>query len=223
VEGGSASGERVALLIPPVMLRDSLCRALETMGMTVVFASGQPSLLLAALQQERPAVAVLDVGSLKEEGFRLTREARQFYSDIPILALLSATAPGSVERCLEAGAAGYLDVDSAGCEAVHSALRALAQGERVFPALFLETFVKARSPHVEPASELLHALSTREKEVLAYLASGTKNGIIAGELKISERTVKAHVSSLYRKLHQGNRTQLALFARQLGVRPARPY
>jgi two-component system, NarL family, nitrate/nitrite response regulator NarL len=223
VEGGSTEGARVALLIPPAMLRDGLGRALRAMGMTVVFASGQPHLLLAALQQERPAVTVLDVSSLKEEGFRLIREVRQFFSDIPLLALLSAGEPGSVERCLEAGAAGYLDLDSAGCEAVHSALRALAQGERVFPALFLETFVKARSPAPNPASGLLNSLSAREKEVLTYLANGTENGIIAGKLKISERTVKAHVSSLYRKLHQGNRTQLALFARQLGVRPARPY
>jgi len=43
--------------------------------------------------------------------------------------------------------------------------------------------------------------------------------VIAKSLQITERTVKAHVSSLYRKLHQDNRTQLALLARQLGVRP----
>ena len=63
-------------------------------------------------------------------------------------------------------------------------------------------------------------LSARERQVLTYLSAGADNLKISICLKISERTVKAHVSSLYRKLGQENRTQLALLARQLGVRPA---
>jgi DNA-binding NarL/FixJ family response regulator len=55
--------------------------------------------------------------------------------------------------------------------------------------------------------------------VLAWVAAGADNGDIATSLQITERTVKAHVSSLYRKLRQDNRTQLALLARQLGIRP----
>jgi DNA-binding NarL/FixJ family response regulator len=65
----------------------------------------------------------------------------------------------------------------------------------------------------------MSSLTVREREVLAYVSAGADNLKIASHLKISERTVKAHVSSLYKKLGPENRAQLALLARQLGIRP----
>ena len=62
-------------------------------------------------------------------------------------------------------------------------------------------------------------LTQREREVLAYVAGGADNLKISAHLQIAERTVKSHVTQLYRKLGAENRTQLALRACHLGVRP----
>ncbi len=77
-------------------------------------------------------------------------------------------------------------------------------------------------PPVTPpqGSPALARLSEREREVLTYVAAGADNLKIAAHLGIRERTVKAHVSALFRKLDCENRTQLALLARELGVAPA---
>ncbi|HVG60038.1 MAG TPA: helix-turn-helix transcriptional regulator, partial [Hyalangium sp.] len=66
---------------------------------------------------------------------------------------------------------------------------------------------------------VLNSLTQREREVLAYVAGGADNLKIAAHLQIAERTVKSHVTQLYRKLGAENRTQLALRACHLGVRP----
>ncbi len=94
------------------------------------------------------------------------------------------------------------------------AAQALARGERP-----VREGAVAPPPLRTRGTGLLDDVTGRELEVLAYLAAGHDNHRIAAELRISVRTVKAHVSSLYRKLGAGNRTQLALEAQRRGVRP----
>lgn len=219
VETEHTGDVRVSVFDPQSLVRDSLVRALKTAGIPVVGESSNLHQFLASLSSDRPDVAVVDMAGVGAAGIGQLKETHQFHPEIHLLVLLASADPASVDRCLEAGAAGYLDKSSAGCDAMIDAIRAVRRGDRVFPALFLETFVRARTDP-GPAPGALHALSTRERQVLAYLAGGSDNASIARALGISERTVKAHVSHLYRKLSQKNRTQLALMARQLGVRPA---
>jgi DNA-binding NarL/FixJ family response regulator len=152
------------------------------------------------------------------EEISILREARQFHPDISLLVISSNTEPSAVQRCFDAGATGYLDKFSTGCDSVVNAVKAVARGDRVFPPDILGSLLHA-SAQSDPGVPKLASLSARERQVLGYLAGGADNLKISICLKISERTVKAHVSSLYRKLGQENRTQLALYARQLGVRP----
>lgn len=70
-----------------------------------------------------------------------------------------------------------------------------------------------------PSKSPLSLLTQRERQVLERIAVGDDNQKIASALNISERTVRAHVSGIYRKLGSENRAQLAILARQLGVRP----
>jgi two-component system, NarL family, nitrate/nitrite response regulator NarL len=195
-----------------------LARTLKAAGIPVVAEISDSAQFLSSLEGDKPNVAILDLGELNAEGLTLLREAHQFHPEIHLLVLLGGVDPASVERCIQAGAAGYLDKYAVGCDAVIEAVKALSRGDRVFPALFLEAFVRTRSsPSAAPG--ILQSLSGRERQVLAHIAAGSDNARIALALDISERTVKAHVSSLYRKLGQKNRTQLALHARQLGIRP----
>lgn len=218
VEAEHTADVRVSVFDPQSLVRDSLVRALRTAGIPVVGESSNLNQFLASLSSDRPDVALIDMAGVGPAGLNLLKEAHQFHPEIHLLVLLASADPASVDRCMEAGAAGYLDKSSAGCDAMIDAIRAVRRGDRVFPALFLETFVRARTdPGQSPGA--LHSLSNRERQVLGHLAGGADNSTIAQALGISERTVKAHVSHLYRKLGQKNRTQLALLARQLGVRP----
>jgi two-component system nitrate/nitrite response regulator NarL len=133
---------------------------------------------------------------------------------VQVLAL--GDGPGLLDRSIAAGAAAYLDVRTSACDDVVHALGLLARGERAVSAHMLSTVFQATRT---TEHERLRPLSTRERQVLAWVSAGADNGDIAESLQITERTVKAHVSSLYRKLRQDNRTQLALLARQLGIRP----
>ena len=135
-----------------------------------------------------------------------------------MLVVASSADPHGMEQCLQAGASGYINAQSSGVDSLLGAVRSLAQGTHVLPSELVDTLLRV-DPRTGAAAHLLSLLSAREREVLGYVAAGADNLKIASLLGISERTVKAHVSSLYRKLSQENRTQLALLARQLGVRP----
>ena len=215
---------RVAILEDQRVMRESLAEVLETAGCKVVASSGDPNSFLARLNNEPPTVAIVDLMLESEDGLSVTdgmtvlREIHQWHPDIRTLVLSASRSPQTVERCYHEGAAGYLYKLTATCDSVVGAVQAIARGERLMPF----QFVQGDGEHRESAPEqnqALYSLTAREREVLGYIAGGADNLKIATFLHISERTVKAHVSSLYRKLGPENRAQLALLARQLGVRP----
>lgn len=205
---------RLSLLDGQALRGDALARVLIQAGHAVSGRHVRGDDFLGALAQEQPRLAIIDVELPGEDGVQILSEVRQFHSGIQVLAL--GDGAGRVEGCIAAGAAAYLDGRTARCDELLHALDLLARGERAVSA---ELLTLVFSPTRPPEHERLRPLSTRERQVLAWVSAGADNGVIAKSLQITERTVKAHVSSLYRKLHQGNRTQLALLARQLGVRP----
>jgi two-component system nitrate/nitrite response regulator NarL len=208
--GGSV---RVSLLDGQLLRADALARVLTDSGYTVVGRHTRTDSFLSGLSQEQPQIACVDV-SLDDDGVGALAEARQFHPNLHVLAL--GDGPGALDRCIAAGAAAYLDARTSVCNDVLHTLELLARGERAVSAQMLSTvFQVTRAPE----HEQLRPLSARERQVLSWVSAGADNGDIAASLQITERTVKAHVSSLYRKLRQENRTQLALLARQLGIRP----
>ena len=210
-DGGSI---RVSLLDGQLLRGDSLARVLSESGYTVVGRHAGADEFLSSLAQEQPQIACIDVTLDDDEGVGALAEARQFHPNLQVLAL--GDGPGALDRCIAAGAAAYLDTRTSLCTDVLHTLELLARGERAVSAHMLSTVFQATRA---PEHEQLRPLSARERQVLAWVAAGADNGDIAQSLQITEHTVKAHVSSLYRKLRQDNRTQLALLARQLGIRP----
>jgi two-component system nitrate/nitrite response regulator NarL len=205
---------RLSLLDGQALRGDALARVLAQAGHAVAGRHVRGDDLLGSLAQEQPRLAIIDVELSGEDGVQVLSEVRQFHGDVQVLAL--GDGPGPVDRCIAAGAAAYIDMRTSTCDELLRALELLARGERAVSAELLTSVV---SPSRPPEHERLRPLSTRERQVLAWVSAGADNGVIAKSLQITERTVKAHVSSLYRKLHQDNRTQLALLARHLGVRP----
>lgn len=219
---------RVAILEDQRVMRESLAEVLEFQGIKVVVNSGDPNTFLARLGAEQPSVAIVDLTLESEDGTQtdglsILSEVHRWHPEVRTLVLSATRTPDIVERCYTAGAAGYLYKLNADTESVIQAVKAVARGERMIPFDFLQSTPRAMdSAPDDPSTKarnLLATVTSREREVLAYVASGADNLKIATHLQITERTVKAHVSSLYRKLGPENRAQLALLARQLGVRP----
>lgn len=207
---------RVGLLAESRLTRESLTRLMRAEGLDVVGESRDGLELLSLLQAESPQVAVIE---LPPQGqLELVQQLHELVPNVRLLLVCSVLDSRVLEQCLQAGAGGFLNSTVSGADSLIGAIRSLAQGTQVLPAEMMDQLLRV-DPRTGAAASMLSLLSAREREVLGYVASGADNLKIASMLGISERTVKAHVSSLYRKLTQENRTQLALLARQLGVRP----
>lgn len=220
--GASPGLIRLSLLDEQALIRDALARLLGGAGFSVVSQHGEAHGFLLGLTREPPDVALVDLSLTASDGMTVLQEAHQLSPAVRLLAMAPRLEHRLMDECFRAGASGYLDRSASRFDALVDALHAIARGNNVFPAHAVESLLRAAGQRNEQA-ELLRTLSEREREVLAYLSVGADNPRIAALLRISERTVKAHVSNLYRKLGQENRTQLALLARQSGVRPPANY
>lgn len=212
---------RVTILDDHKLVRDGLSEMLTREGIEVVAVYGEPQPFLDGLSNDRPNVAIVDLLLQDASGLEVVRKVHDRHPEIHVLVLTGSTDPEVVQRCMEVGAAGFLDKLSAGSKAVAEAVRGIEAGRGVFPVDSLGTLLAQARERSEPPAEpeLLRVLSVRERQVLSFVAEGADNLKIAALLGITERTVKAHVSSLYRKLGAENRTQMALLAHDLGLRP----
>jgi DNA-binding NarL/FixJ family response regulator len=158
-----------------------------------------------------PDVVLMDLDMPVLDGIEATR---RIVSDRPGAAVLVLTAFSDRRRilgALEAGACGYLLKDAAS-EDVAEGIRAAARGESPLDPRAARTVLSARA---EP--DPLEGLSSREREVLDLLVEGLPNKLIARRLEISEKTVKSHLTRIFRELDVTDRTQAALWAERHGL------
>ena len=176
-------------------------------------ADGDETLRLAA--QLRPDVLLLDLKLPRLDGVGVLRRLPEQSAGTRALVLTSAADRAQVALALQAGAAGFLykDVDP---DALVRAIRSVHDGHTLLAAEVADV-LSARP--AGPVTSGIGALTRREREVLALLADGQSNREIAGTLRVSEKTVKTHVSSVLAKLGVADRTQAAVLAvRQAGGR-----
>lgn len=171
--------------------------------------------LLAQLDSEgrRPDVVLMDLVMEPVDGIESTRQVRARYDDVEVVALTSFGDDERVHAALEAGASGFLLKD-ADADEVASAVRAAHRGElQLEPAVARSLLASLRARADDSKLEL----TTREVEIVRLLAAGKANKEIAGELAISERTARTHVSHILAKLGLSSRTQAALWAVREGL------
>lgn len=133
---------------------------------------------------------------------------------LQIIVLSSSEDPRDVRAAFAHGALGYVP-KSASPHTLLSAIVMVLNGERYVPPLLLDD----GAPYtIEPPRQATGApLTPRQIEVLRYLAEGVPNKVIADRLGLSEKTVKAHITAIFRTLHVLNRTQAAAAGRKAGL------
>ena len=201
------------------VLRSGLTALLRQVGpeTSVLEASNAAQGLdLAALHADLDA-AFLDLEMPGMSGISAIEAFGARRPDLPIIVFSASEDPRDVKRALAAGALGYVP-KSASAATLLAAVRLVLQGELYVPPLMLNE----ASPEPPPAaaadpSPVQGRLTERQAEVLRRIALGQSNKEIANALDLSEKTVKVHVSGVFKTLNVVNRAQAAHAARQAGL------
>jgi len=172
-------------------------------------ANGAEAVEAASLH--RPDVVLMDLEMPILDGIEATRRIVRSAPDVAVVVLTSFSDREQILRALDAGAVGYLLKDAEPRE-LEQAVRAAARGESPLDPRAGRALLQERAQ-----GSPLDALSERERDVLALVARGLPNKVIARELGISEKTVKAHLTSVFRTIGVTDRTQAALWAGRNGL------
>ena len=191
----------------------------------VVEADGAASALVL-MRQKAADIALVDVRMPDADGLELLRALKADWPDAPVIMLSTYENAPYVKRALSDGASGYLLKDATP-EDLAQAINVAMSGSgnvlspRVIQNLF-EDAAGSGSASSGTSRRNEFSLTARENDILALLAEGHSNREIAGRLFLSEKTVKAHLAAIFRKLGVTNRTQAAMAAVHMGVGPVVP-
>lgn len=136
--------------------------------------------------------------------------------EIPIIVLSGEQDPEVIRRCIDNGAMGFI-TKSATHDELLNAIRLIVAGGVYLPRDVMAGDIHSRHPKERSDVALLASLSDRQREVLTYLLQGKPNKTISSKMDISQNTVKAHLSAIFRTLGARNRTEAVYFAARAGV------
>jgi DNA-binding NarL/FixJ family response regulator len=200
---------RVLLAEDHAVVRSGLLQLLGDIdGMEVVGAAtgGEEAVALAA--EHKPDVVLMDLEMPGMDGIEATRQIRAANSGVNVVVLTAFSDRRRILAAIDAGAVGYLLKDAEPDELIRG-LQAGARGESPLAPKAAQALVAARAEHQADPE-----LTPREREVLALLADGLPNKLIARRLDISEKTVKAHLTNIFQRIGVSDRTQAALWAQR---------
>ncbi|WKE67310.1 response regulator transcription factor [Gallaecimonas kandeliae] len=169
----------------------------------------------AAIGEGLPDLVLLDLTMPGANGFSSLILLRQQHPALPVVVLSAHEDDSSVNRAYHHGAQGFVP-KSANADAIGQALKAVLAGDNWFPPGFVPD---APCDQETRLAEGLAALTPQQYKVLVMFADGLLNKQIAYELGVSEATIKAHATAIFRKLDVRNRTQAVIALQSLGPVP----
>ena len=187
---------------------EQLVRATADLELVGAAEDGREAVALAV--ERRPDVVLMDLAMPEIDGIDATASLLERVPSAQVIALTSFSDRGRILGAIGAGAVGYMLKDATPDELV-AGIRAAARGESPLAPKAARTLLEA---HTEKEPELLRG---REREILELLAAGQPNKLIARQLGITEKTVKSHLTNIYRQIGVTDRVQAALWARDHGI------
>ncbi len=218
LEPGRA-GTRVLLVDDHDLFRTGLRNLLEEQGVQVVGEAGTGMDAIRDVRELAPDVVVMDLNMPGMSGVEATRQITTIAPLTRVVVLTISDQDADVMDAILAGACGYLLKD-ASIQEVMLGIDSAAVGESLISphiAGKVLQIVRASTPSQVDAETIRAELSDREIQVLKLIANGKDNALIAGELHISPKTVKNHISNILMKLQIDNRIQAAVYAVRSGI------
>ena len=192
------------------IVREGLAALLRTFGpdTVVIGAEDGPQALDAVERESDIDVAILDLALPGMNGMKVLEELGARRPGLPVMVLSASEDPHYVRQTMALGALGYAP-KSATPETLIAAIRLVLSGE-----IYVPTFM-VNAGGVATMDAGLPRLTRRQSQVLACLCRGLSNKGIARDLEMSEKTVKAHITTIFRALGVSNRMQAVNLARQV--------
>lgn len=193
------------------MIREGIEQLLElndSISVVGMASGGEEGISL--LKEKTADILLLDINMPNKNGLETLKEIKELKIDIKVIMLTVHNEVDYLLRAIEIGADGYVLKDVGSAELIH-AIKTVMSGEsyiqpEMIPMLNSKMVVRNTD------KEKIKSLTRRELEVLILVSEGMFNKEIADRLNISERTVKNHISSIFRKIDVADRTQAAVFA-----------
>jgi len=199
---------RVLVVDDHAVVRDGLELLLERFeSVTCIGAAADGAEAVALAEDLRPDVVLMDLSMPVMDGIEATQRIVAAHPEVAVVVLTTFADDRHVMAAIDAGAVGYLLKDS-GPDQLLAGVEAAARGESPLDPKVAGALMASRR---RPAEREV-ALTARESEVLSLVVEGLANKAIARRLGISEKTVKAHLTSVFTALDVTDRTQAALWA-----------
>jgi len=202
---------KVMLVDDHALIREGIKQLLEFDGsIEVIEQAGDGAECLEKLQHVLPDILLLDINMSNVNGIEVLEEIKK--KNIPVKVLM-LTVHSEVEYLVQAvdiGANGYILKDS-GSEELKKAIQSVMEGDSYIQPSLIPS-LNSRLVNRDIDKEKIAALTKRELEILTQISGGMFNKEIAMNLNISERTVKNHISNIFKKIDVSDRTQAAVFA-----------
>jgi len=217
--GADLAGIRVVIVDDHDLFRTGLRNLLEEQSVQVVGEAAAGAEAVRAVAELTPDVVVMDLNMPGMSGVEATRQITSISPLTRVVVLTISDQDGDVMDAILAGACGYLLKDASIQDLIRG-IGAAAVGESLIsPTIAAKVLRRVRSSSSQPEIErtIRAELSDREIEVLKLIANGKDNAMIAGELHISPKTVKNHISNILMKLQIDNRIQAAVYAVRSGL------
>ena len=194
-----------------VLIREGIKQLLEFDGSMKVIAEASDGIeCLEKLKNVKPDILLLDINMPNMNGIDVLKELKEKNDPLKILILTVHSEVEYLVKAVDIGANGYILKDSGSAELKQAINAVIDEGSYIQPNLI--PALNSRLINRDMDKEKLASLTKREVEILTQVACGMFNKEIAVNLNIGERTVKNHISNIFKKIDASDRTQAAVFA-----------